>query len=176
MRWCIESRALAALTTSSISRRTVASSSSLLASHAPRQPVVPVRFTAAAVVEVTTGDLREVGVLTGKSGLLFSGVANPNSFRLLAVQGGLTILEERVYADHHPYTERDVNEILALARRLHADVIVTTEKDATKVAPFLSAGAPVLAIRLGPDVVEGQERLEALLQPVRGAKPTPVCA
>ncbi len=148
----------------------------LLTRYAPRQAVMQVRFTAEAVVDVATGALQEIGVLNGKSGLLFSAVANPNSFRLLASQCGLRILEERVYTDHYSYTERDVNEVLALAKSRCADVILTTEKDATKVAPYLSADVRVLALRLGTDVVEGEERLEVLLQPVTGTKPTAVCA
>ncbi len=148
----------------------------LLARYAPRQPVMQVRFTAEAVVDVSSGERQEIEVLDGKSGLLFSAVANPNAFRLLAIQCGLRVLEERVYTDHYPYTKRDVSDILALARSCRADLILTTEKDATKLAPYLPPDAQVLALRLGTDVVEGQERLEALLRPVTGAKPTAVCA
>ncbi len=148
----------------------------LLTRYAPRRAVMPVRFTAESVVDVTSGALQDVGALNGKSGLLFSAVANPTSFRLLAIQCGLRILEERVYTDHYPYTEQDVKEILALARSRCVDVILTTEKDATKVAPYLSGDVQVLALRLGTDVVEGQERLEVLLQPITGTKPTAVCA
>lgn len=67
--------------------------------------------------------------LRGKKLFGFAGLAdNEQFFR------GLDLAGQRGFPDHHRYTERDLEEIRAAARDAGADVIVTTEKDAVKIA------------------------------------------
>ncbi|MGH7260651.1 MAG: tetraacyldisaccharide 4'-kinase [Nitrospiraceae bacterium] len=121
------------------------------------------RFTAQALVNVVTGEVRVVDTLSGRRALAFSGIGNPASFRMLLQSLGLTIGDEIVFADHHAYGASDLESVRERAGRCGVDVIVTTEKDAGKVAPFLKSGEPVWAVRLGLDILDGRERFDRLV-------------
>jgi tetraacyldisaccharide 4'-kinase len=124
------------------------------------------RFTAEILVEVATGKVENLSVLSGKTGVAFSGIGNAGSFRSLLAREGLQIQGERVFPDHHSYTTVDIEQVLILAEHLQADFLLTTEKDAVKIAPIireLRSGPVVFALRLGTEIVEGRDQLEQLL-------------
>jgi 3-deoxy-D-manno-octulosonic-acid transferase len=129
------------------------------------KPALPIRsrFTTQTMVNVSTGEVRAVETLSGRRALAFSGIGNPVSFMLLLRSLGVTVGDEIAFADHHGYGASDLELVRERAGRCGADVIVTTEKDAGKVAPFLKPGEPVWAVRLGLDVLDGQERFDRLV-------------
>lgn len=126
------------------------------------QPIL-VRFRAEALVDVRTGAVAQTGFVAGRSALVFSGIARADSFHDLLAGLDVKVMEELVFPDHHAYTDADVDSIRARARTCNADVILTTEKDAVKVAPLLHADDRMLAVRLGTDITEGRPRLEQAL-------------
>ncbi len=136
----------------------------LVAACGPDTPPIHVKFTADALVDVTAGGLEDVKYLSGKTGIAFSGIGNAGSFRCLLDQQGLQVLGERIFPDHHTYTSDDVLEIVRLAEGVGAELILTTEKDAGKVAGLFPAEHPVFALRLGTEILDGRERLFQLLQ------------
>ena len=68
-----------------------------------------------------------------------------------------------VYVDHHAYTSRDVERLRARATALQAELVVTTEKDACKLAALLQPTDTWWAVRLTTDVIVGEERLRRLV-------------
>lgn len=128
----------------------------------PVQPIVS-RFRAEALVHVATGEVRPADMLTGRRILAFSGVGHPASFRGLLERLGGRLGDEVVFADHHDYTAADLATVRARARRSGAELVVTTEKDAGKVAPLVEPGEPVWAVRLDLDIVSGWEQWEQVL-------------
>ncbi len=126
-------------------------------------PPIRSRFTAQALVNVVTGEVRAVETLSGRRALAFSGIGNPASFLMLLRSLGLTIGDEIAFTDHHAYGMSDLEMVRERAGRCGADVIVTTEKDAGKVAPLLKPGEPVWAVRLGLEVLDGRERFDRLI-------------
>ncbi|MBI4402079.1 MAG: tetraacyldisaccharide 4'-kinase [Nitrospirae bacterium] len=125
-----------------------------------------VRFTAEGFVDIRTGEAVEVGRVSGMTAVAFSGIANAASFRTLLASLGAKVLDELVFPDHHAYTAADLNEVGRRARGCGAEMVVTTEKDAGKVASLLGSddeGHRILALRLGTEVMDGRERLERLL-------------
>lgn len=126
------------------------------------QPILS-KFCAAAVVHVATGEVREAATLSGRTAVAFSGIGNPASFRTLLQGLGLMIKDELVFPDHHDYGAADLEAVRGLARRGGAEVIVTTEKDAGKIAALLKPGEPVWAVRLGVEILDGRERFDRLV-------------
>ena len=57
-----------------------------------------------------------------------------------------------------------IDTIRAKAKACGADLLVTTEKDADKVAPLLVPEDACWAVRLRTEIVSGQEDLERLLR------------
>jgi 3-deoxy-D-manno-octulosonic-acid transferase len=126
------------------------------------QPILS-RFRAETVIDVATGEARKAETLTGRTVAAVSGIGNPASFATLLHRLGLRIGEQIVFADHHDYTATDLESVRERAGRSGADLVVTTEKDAGKIAPLLKPGEQVWAVRLSLEIISGRERWEQLL-------------
>lgn len=102
------------------------------------------------------------------------GVARPDGFAASLSELDLSPEETFVFRDHHRYEDRDLRSIRQAADRTGAAFLVTTEKDAVKLAGRFSL--PVVTVRLAVEVVEpnffpwlaerigGRERLESRLR------------
>jgi len=127
-------------------------------------PVAQAVFRPDRLVSVTGGSMQPLDWCRGKTALLCSGIANPASFHALAVRLGMTPVEHLIYRDHHRYTREDVSDLRTKAAAAKADVIVTTEKDAGKLAPLLApSDGGWWAVRLGTDIVAGERELRELI-------------
>jgi tetraacyldisaccharide 4'-kinase len=124
---------------------------------------IQVVFRPESLVSVVTGASQALSWSQGKTALLCSGVGHAGSFRSLVERMGLKILDEVAYADHHDYTIHDVERLRTRAAELQADLIVTTEKDACKLAVLLQRTDSWWAIRLSTYVISGEERLKQLV-------------
>lgn len=87
--------------------------------------------------------------LHGARALLVTGVARPQRvWRLLQRDLGAQPLGHLTYPDHHPYTPADWCHIADTAGRLRADMVLTTGKDAVKLAPLADQRLWVLELTL----------------------------
>lgn len=84
----------------------------------------------------------------------FAGIGQPKFFFEYLKNKNYELVKERVYEDHHLYTQIDIENILLEAKKLGAEAIVTTEKDAVKIKGFLSKLDNNLfyALKLGLDI------------------------
>ena len=124
---------------------------------------IQVVFQPESLVSVVTGMSQPLSWSRGKTALLCSGVGHAGSFRSLVERIGIRVLDEVVYADHHAYTGQDVDRLSARAVELQAELIVTTEKDACKLAALLQRPDSWWAVRLATCVTSGEERLHRLV-------------
>lgn len=71
--------------------------------------------------------------------IAFSAVAQPEQFEQDLKAQGLTVLRHFAFADHHVYTQQNVEKIIALyqAHKAQQPILVTTDKDLPKVRPML---------------------------------------
>ena len=124
---------------------------------------VQVVFRAESLVSVVTGTSQPLSWSKGKSALLCSGVGHAGSFRSLVEHIGMKILDEEVHPDHYAYTSQDVERLNARAAELRAELVVTTEKDACKLAALPQPADSWWAVRLTTDVIAGEDRLRRLV-------------
>ena len=84
-------------------------------------------------------DLRPVGPdaassIGGRRVLAVAGIARPERF-VAALRGrGWEVIGEMIFRDHHWFSARDEASIARTATEVGADVVVTTEKDATRLS------------------------------------------
>jgi len=71
--------------------------------------------------------------LKGKKVFAFCGIGNPDAFLNTIRALGAELLGSRIYGDHHQYTESCLVEICEQAHDLSADLVLTTQKDWTKI-------------------------------------------
>jgi tetraacyldisaccharide 4'-kinase len=120
-------------------------------------------FRPESLVSVVTGASQPLSWSKGKTALLCSGVGHAGSFRSLVERIGIRILDEVAYVDHHAYTSQDVERLRARAAELQAELVVTTEKDAGKLASLLQPTDNWWAVRLTTQVTVGEDRLRRLV-------------
>ena len=68
-----------------------------------------------------------------KNAVLFSGIANDRQIKL-ELGWRYTINESVKFADHHNFSKSDMKSIARLAKKNHTAIVVTTEKDAQRLA------------------------------------------
>ena len=81
-----------------------------------------------------------------------SGVANPAEFAATLSELGLRPEERVEFRDHQRYGERQLARIRDAAERAGASLVVTTEKDAVKLAGKTSL--PIVTVRLSVEIAE----------------------
>ena len=129
-----------------------------------------VTFRTSETVSVRTGESRSLEWLKGKRVVLVSGVGHGASFRHTAEQLEVAILEETVYPDHHLYTARDVGSLRERADRLQAELMLTTEKDAVKIHPYVtSSDDRWWAARLRVEWLTGEAAIRKMIMDARCA-------
>jgi tetraacyldisaccharide 4'-kinase len=111
--------------------------------------------------------------LAGKKVGAFCGIGNPEGFRRTLEGLGLDVVGFRAFPDHQPYGASDVADLSGWVRSIGAELALTTQKDSVKLrAPSLGP-APLRALRIGLDVMDGAETLDralsALLPPGKDA-------
>ncbi len=77
----------------------------------------------------------------------FCGIARPEQFFMGLERAGLRLAGRFAFPDHHGYTPRDLERIVAAARKANAAALVTTEKDRVRL-DAMAASIP-LSLPLG---------------------------
>lgn len=70
--------------------------------------------------------------------LAFAGIGQPDFFFNSLRNNGIELVSEKVFTDHYLYTKPDIKNLIEEAVKKGADSIITTEKDAVKIMPFLN--------------------------------------
>jgi tetraacyldisaccharide 4'-kinase len=79
------------------------------------------------------------------SALAFAAIGNPDSLRSQLLNENFAVAGFETFRDHHHYTQQDVNAVEARARELAAASLLTTAKDAVKLAG-LRFSLPVVVV------------------------------
>jgi tetraacyldisaccharide 4'-kinase len=66
---------------------------------------------------------------------IFCGIARPANFLAMLDRAGYRPCGDRLFADHHHYTARDLEQIARQAQNLGADGFLTTAKDRARLTP-----------------------------------------
>ena len=99
--------------------------------------------------------------LKGRRIFAFSGIATPESFeKFLRDLGALLVGRER-YLDHYRYTPEDLDDLYASAERERAECLVTTEKDAVRIADAGGSPLPIYYLRLEIEIIRGAADFDA---------------
>jgi len=103
----------------------------------------------------SAGAREPLAFLKGRRVFAFSGIATPESFeKFLRDLGALIVGRER-FLDHYRYEGEDLAQLFVLARKEGAECLVTTEKDAVRIADNLPCPLPVYYLRLEIDILRG---------------------
>jgi tetraacyldisaccharide 4'-kinase len=125
------------------------------------------RFPSVPIAATLHRPAEETSVLSGKAVGAFCGIGNPAAFRRTLEGLGASVIAFRSFADHHPYTRADVDDLQAWAAGLPAGAeIATTQKDWVKLRLAELAGRPLRTVRIEMAFLDGQEAFNKTLQTV----------
>jgi tetraacyldisaccharide 4'-kinase len=77
-------------------------------------------------------DQAQVATLRGQRVLAFAGIGDPARFFNTLRANGVKVVQQRAFADHHPYSQEEIESLVGEARR-DALTLVTTEKDLARL-------------------------------------------
>ena len=77
-------------------------------------------------------DEAQVAQLRGKRVLAFAGIGDPTRFFNTLRASGIDVAGQRAFADHHPYSQAEIESLIAEAKR-DGLTLVTTEKDLARL-------------------------------------------
>jgi len=95
--------------------------------------------------------------------VVFCGIARPQNFVLQLRAANVEPAAEAFYRDHHAYTEKDIQELIALKRKSEAGSFVTTEKDVVNLGAYLSALQPLSAVPVRMELNDAANALDTML-------------
>jgi tetraacyldisaccharide 4'-kinase len=111
----------------------------------------------------------EAAMLAGQPVFAFCGIANPQKFFATLQEAGAVLAGREAFADHYPYDEGDLKELLGQAERLRA-VAVTTKKDFVRIPAQFRSRVTVVTVGLA---WEEPAAIESLLDPLAATVPIP---
>jgi tetraacyldisaccharide 4'-kinase len=85
--------------------------------------------------------------LIGREVVAFAGIARPEKFYATLRRVGAQIVATRDFADHHPYTPREVEALIEEAGQRNA-LLATTEKDLVRLNPRQARAVVTLPVTL----------------------------
>jgi len=83
-----------------------------------------------------TTDNKEISIeqLKGKKIFAFCGIGNPDAF-IETIKGlGVNLVGVKIYDDHYHYADKDMDDIRTKAKELKAELVLTTQKDWSKLS------------------------------------------
>ena len=131
----------------------------VLAQLPPRLPVLRARLRPGPEAEL----------LAGQPVYAFCGIANPRKFFATLQETGAVLAGRMPFADHYPYDEGDMRQVLEEAEALRA-IPVTTRKDFVRIPAAFRSRVTVLSVALD---WEEPAAIEALLDPLAARVPMP---
>jgi tetraacyldisaccharide 4'-kinase len=118
---------------------------------------------------MVTSELRRLnGESVNQTGLLaqpvaaFCGIGNPESFFNQLSREGYALVFTRAFADHHNYNQSDLDQLIRKAKNHGANVLISTAKDALKLASLkLELPCYILDIKIS---ITDEERLVTMIR------------
>jgi tetraacyldisaccharide 4'-kinase len=92
----------------------------------------------------------------------FCGIARPEQFFAGLEAAGLEVALRTAFPDHHRYTARDLDHLVAAARAAGATALLTTKKDLVRLGKLASAFPTSISLTTARLRIEIEEQAEAI--------------
>jgi len=102
--------------------------------------------------------------LKDKNIFAFCGLGNPNAFLNTIKTLGANLAASKIYNDHHHYTDNNIADIHEQAERSKADLILTTQKDWTKIISDSKFSTPLVYLVIELKFLTGEDKITRLIE------------
>ncbi|MBP6508010.1 MAG: tetraacyldisaccharide 4'-kinase [Opitutaceae bacterium] len=146
----------------------------LIQKHNPGVDIIECAHRPQYLQRFGSAEQQPLTFLKGRRVAAFSGIATPESFEKFLRDLGAKLVARERYMDHYRYADEDLEELFALAKREGAECLVTTEKDAVRIAESLACPIPIYYLRLEIEILHGaadfDEAVSRICFPTRGSR------
>jgi len=125
----------------------------------PEIPGIPTCRSAhhlSGVISLFGGTLSSFSIFVGKKGVACAGIADPGTFFAALIREGLDLAATLAFQDHCRYDQSVRAEISRAMKETEADYLITTEKDAVKLASYKDISAEAYAAVLGLEIIDSE--------------------
>ena len=124
---------------------------------APQAQIYRARTRLTADVGAAEPSVPGLASASAQPALAFAGVGNPRAFFADLCLAGFRVVGTQPFRDHHRYTARDLRRLEQRARRVGAEALVTTEKDAANLPDSCRNGLelPLRVVGMELEVEQG---------------------
>ncbi|OGI21719.1 MAG: tetraacyldisaccharide 4'-kinase [Candidatus Melainabacteria bacterium RIFOXYA12_FULL_32_12] len=115
------------------------------------KPVYLCRFTNGEIYNIKTSEVLNSPVRA----YAITGIAQPEFFFNYLQKQNIDVAISKEFTDHHLYTRDDLKNIFTEAKKLEIEAIITTEKDAVKLASIIDkveTEIPIFALKLDIEI------------------------
>jgi tetraacyldisaccharide 4'-kinase len=128
----------------------------------PGTPIVETRMKPVEFWDVGTGGRVRPADVRGRPALALSSIANGRDFEETVGGLGLEVRSAVSFPDHHRYSEEDRAFVVDRLHECGGEFIVTTEKDAVRLAAWRPP-VPLVALGIETEIVRGGRELDRAL-------------
>jgi tetraacyldisaccharide 4'-kinase len=137
----------------------LAETKNTLKQYKPQAPMVDSVYRISSVEDLSDQSTVDSDALENKKALAFSGIGNPQSFENSLRQLKISVVRHRIFNDHFAYRLKDLLSLIAEAKSLGADFLVTTEKDSVRIPMINRLEVPIYVLRIDLQITSGEEML-----------------
>ncbi len=127
----------------------------LIRHYNPRAEIIECAHRPQFLQRVGGDERRPLEDLKGRRVGAFSGIATPESFERFLREGGAQLVHTSRFLDHYRFTRDDIAEVFTQAQGAGAEFVVTTEKDAVRLAAGERYLLPLYYLRLEIEILRG---------------------
>jgi tetraacyldisaccharide 4'-kinase len=104
-----------------------------------------------------TGEAVSIEGIRAQKVAAFCAIGNPRAFFADVRRWGFGLVAEDAFPDHHVYTGREIQWLVAGARKSGAAALLTTQKDAVKFSRDWTPQLPILACEVETQILAAEE-------------------
>ncbi len=148
-----------------VSRKETAETEDVISKFVPVERIFRAVHRPRNIYTLDGGKEVEMESLRGGRVFAFCGIGSPGSFRRGLESLGCEIAGFRAFPDHHRYDGQSLENLREEAARSGAEVLITTQKDAVKLAGA-DLGRTLYVLRIAFDLVKDEDRFLNILDSV----------
>ncbi len=130
---------------------------SFLKRHNPRAEIIECNHEPRHFQEVQSQAKVGLDQIRGKRVAAICAIAVPESFENYLTDLGATIVYRKRFVDHHRYRAQELRDFANAANKHHAEILVTTEKDAVRLPELAPDLPPFYFLRVEINILDGIE-------------------
>jgi len=125
----------------------------------PKALIVESSYKSSGIVDVFDTEILPVNYLKDIPVVAFCAIGDPLSFELELKNSGAHIIKVFTFRDHHLYSKHDIQRMVEFCRGQAVPILVTTHKDAVKLAMFkdLFKGFRLVYIPIQLEITKGSD-------------------